>query len=342
MPVPAKLVTLAGLLMKEESTYGTFAPPSASTDGFLLQYDDRNVGALASVEWAFDGDLGPSVASGAPTKRAAPAGRSWRAQLPFRMKGFGSAYSGSNTPSGHRALKACGFDATVTTTGGSEKWDYSPTAEGTTFTSVSIEGYARGEKWPAAGVIGTISCTFDNQAPPKWMMDARGISNALPTDVSVPAITYPSFSVLPPLASSVTVTIGSYTTNAIVLSGSFTYNRGIENPRVPISGNHLGFVPSGRGARLMFVIEQSAFVGSPFHTSAGIDPYALREAATSIAVSAQFQPTVQYNRYKISLPTAQLATVTPQNNGPVATVALEFVGHGSTPATNDDVLITFD
>lgn len=340
MPVPAKLVTLLGLLGKEEATYGTAIALTTTSDGLLMQFTDRNIGAPATIEYAYDGDLGPSVASGATTKRAAPAGRSFRASLPFRAKGAGSAYAAATVPNLHKILKASGLDAALTSTTGSEKWTYTPTAEGTTYTSLTLNAYARGELWAASGVVGNLTVAFDTQAPPVWTFDCRGIASA-PTDASVPQITYPSFSTIPPLASSATVVIGSYTTNAIVLGGSFTFGRGIDNPRVPISGTHLGFVPSGRAPRLTLTIEQSAFVGSPYHTSAGIDPTLLREAATSITASVQFGST-QYNRYKIELATAQLVNVTPANNGPVATVTLEFAGHGSTPTTNDDLTITFD
>lgn len=340
MPVPAKLVTLLGLLGKEEATYGTAIALTTTSDGLLMQFTDRNVGAPASIEYAYDGDLGPSVASGATTKRAAPAGRSFRASIPFRAKGYGSAYSAANVPNLHKIIKASGFDAALTSTTSSEKYTYTPTAEGTGYTSLTLNAYARGELWAASGCVGNLSINFDNQAPPVWTFDCRGIAS-VPTDAGVPTITYPSFNTIPPLASSATVVIGSFTTNAIVLGGSFTFNRGIDNPRVPISGTHLGFVPSGRGPRMTLTVEQTAFVGSPYHTSAGLDPTLLREAATSIAVSIAFGST-QYNRYTIALPTAQLVNVTPANNGPVATVTLEFAGHGSTPTTNDDCSITFD
>ena len=340
MPVPAKLVTLLGLLGKEEATYGTAIALTTTSDGLLMQFSDRNVGAPATIEYAYDGDLGPSVASGAMTKRAAPAGRSFRASLPFRAKGAGAAYAAATVPNVHKILKACGFDAALTSTTSVEKWTYTCTPEGTTYASLTLNAYARGELWAAAGVVGTLGIAFENQAPPIWTMDARGIASA-PTDAAVPTITYPSFATIPPLASSATVVMGSFTTNAVVLGGSFSFNRGIDNPRVPITGTHLGFVPSGRGPRLTFTVEATAFVGSPFHTSAGLDPTLLREAATSIAVSVAFGST-QYNRYTIALAQAQLVNVTPANNGPSATVTLEFAGHGSTAVLNDDCTITFD
>jgi hypothetical protein len=340
MPVPAKLVTLLGLLGKEEATYGTAIALTTTSDGLLMQFTDRNIGAPASIEYAYDGDLGPSVASGATTKRAAPAGRSFRAAIPFRAKGAGSAYAAATVPNLHKIIKASGFDAALTSTTSSEKYTYTPTSEGVGYTSLTLNAYARGELWAAAGCVGNLSINFDNQAPPVWTFDVRGIAS-VPTDAAVPAITYPSFSTIPPLASSATVVIGSFTTNAVVLGGSFTFNRGIDNPRVPISGTHLGFVPSGRGPRMTLTVEQTAFVGSPFHTSAGIDPTLLREAATSITVSIAFGST-QYNRYTIAMATAQLVNVTPANKGPTATVTLEFAGHGSTPTTNDDCSITFD
>lgn len=341
MPVPAKLVTLQGFVAKEEATYGTAIALTTTADGILMQFADRNQGAPLTIEYAFDGNLGPSVASGAPTKRSAPAGRSVRGPLPFRAKGSGAAYSASVVPNLHRILKASGLDGAVVTTASSERWTYTPTPLGLTYASLTANLYCRGEIWPATGIIGNLQIAFDNQAPPIWTFDLRGIAGTAITDASVPTITYPSFATIPPNASGVTVTIGSLTTNAIVLSGSFDFGREIDNPRVPISGSHLGFVPSGRAPKLTLQLEQSAFVGSPFHTSAGIDPHLLREAATSILVSLQFG-SVQYNRYTLSLPTAQLTNVTPSNNGPTATVGLEFSGHGSDPTTNDDFSLLFN
>lgn len=339
MPVPAKLVTLHGLLGKEEATYGTAIALTTTSDGLLMQFTDRNQGNLWPITHAFDGDLGPSVANGAMTKRAAPAGKSVGFSIPFRAKGAGAAYATATVPNVHKILKASGFDGAVVTTASSEKWTYTPTAEGTGYASLTLNGYTRGQMHALTGAVGTLTIQMDNQAPPTWVWDGRAIAGAI-TDVAVPSITYPSFSVVPPSASSVAVAIGDFIT-PVLLNATFTYNRGIDNPRVPISGTHLGFVPSGHGPRWTMTIEATALVGSPYHTSAGLDPYALRDAATSIPVSATVG-TTQYNKYTISMPTAQLVNVTDANNGPTATWTLEFAAHSSTPVLNDDVSILFD
>ena len=340
MPVPAGLVTLLGLLGKEEATYGTAIALTTTSDGLLMQFTDRNQANLWPLSYAYDGDLGPSVASGATTKRAAPAGKAVQFSLPFRAKGAGTAYTASNTPNLHKVIKASGFDAALTSTTGSEKFTYTPTAEGTGYASLSLAGYSRGQLHSLAGAVGTLNVSMDNQSPPIWTWDGRAIVSSNTSTTAVPNITYPSFSLIPPSASSATVAIGSYITT-VLMSANFTFNRGIDNARVPISGNHLGFVPSGRGPRMTMTIEATALVGSPDHTSSGLHPYLLREAATSIAVSITIGST-QYNKYTISMPTAQLVNVTDASNGPVATWTLEFAGHGSTPITNDDCSITFD
>lgn len=341
MPAPAKRVTILGLLAKPEVTYGTPITLAGASDGILLQYTDRNVGAPATIEYAYDGSLGPSVGSGAQMRRVSPSGRAFKADLPFRMKGAGVAYSASVTPPHHSLLKAAGFDAVGTFTAGTEKWVYTPTPEGSAYTSLSCEMYGRGEKWAASGVIGDLSMDFSDQQPPVWTFGARGIAS-LPVDASVPAITYPALSLLPPLASGVTVTIGSFLT-ATVLSGSFAFGRGVDNARVPISGaaSHLGFVPSGRNPIFKTTIEATAFVGTPFHTSSGLDPYSLREAATAIAFALQFG-SVQYNKFKLETTAAQLIDVVPNNNGPVAGVELSWLLSASTAVANDDLTITFD
>lgn len=340
MPVPAKLVTLLGLLGKEEATYGTAIALTTTSDGLLMQFSDRNQANLWPLNYSYDGDLGPSVASGATTKRAAPAGKSVGFSLPFRAKGAGAAYAAATVPNLHKIIKACGFTGTLTSTSASEKWTYVPTAEGTGYTSLTLNMYARGQLHVGLGAVGTLNIQMDNQSPPVWTMDGRAIATTAPTDVAVPSVTYPSFATIPPSATSAVVSIGSFVT-PVLLSGSFSFNRGIDNPRVPISGTHLGFVPSGRGPRLTMTIEATALVGSPYHTSAGLDPYNLRDAATSIAVSIAIGST-QYNRYTITMTTAQLMAVTDGSNGPTATWTLEFAGHGSTPVLDDDCSIVFD
>lgn len=341
MGVPAKLVQVLALLGKEESSYGTAVAVTTTADGIQLQFENRDY-PWVTLDYAFDGDLGPSVGNLGTVLRAGPTGRSFTYDAPTRAKPAGAAYTASVVPSIHRLLKASGFDAALTSTTSAEKWTYTPTAPGTGYTSLTVELYGRGEKCHGIGVLSDWSMDFPNGAPPMHRFALRGYLNANISDVATPSVTYPLTTIQAPLASAVTLVIGSYTTNAVLYSGSFSLGREIQ-PRVALtgSGGHLGFVPRGRQPEMKLVVEASALVGTPFHTSAGLDPYQLRDAATGIAVSAQFG-TTQYNRYKVALNQAQLVNVVPTVVNGLACNELSFRGYTSTPVAADDLTVTFD
>ncbi|HEV8456378.1 MAG TPA: hypothetical protein VGQ24_15885, partial [Gemmatimonadales bacterium] len=136
MPAPAKLSQILAMLGKEETTYGSAVALTTTADGIQLQFDNRDF-PWASLDYAFDGDLGPSVGNLGTVLRAGKAGRSLQYEAPTRAKGAGAAYSAAVLPSIHRLLKASGFDAALTTTTGSEKYVYTPSAPGTTYTSLT-------------------------------------------------------------------------------------------------------------------------------------------------------------------------------------------------------------
>jgi hypothetical protein len=341
MSAPAKLLHVLGLLAKEETTYGTAVSLSTTADGLQLQYQDRNVGAPLTLTYAFDGAMGPSVSALGQQVRVSPSGFSVSGDLPMRSRPGGVAYTASVVPSLHRILKAAGFNATLTTAAGSEKWVYTPTPAGAAYTSLSTGLYTRGELWSATGVIGNLRMEFANPAPPIYTFSMSGIAS-LPTDAAAPAITYPLQTIAPPLASTLSLTLGSFTAAARVMSGSFDLQREI-SPRVRVSGGgaHLGFVPADRAPMLKVVLEATALASSPYTTSTGFDPYRLRDAGTVIAAGLQFG-SAQYFREKLNFAQAQIIDVVPQNDGPVATVELTIAAHNSTASAIDDVTITFD
>lgn len=341
MAQPAKLLHVIGLLAKEEATYGTAVSLTTTADGVQLQYTDRNTGAVMNYKYAFDGDLGPSVSALGQSPNVSPSGLSIEGPLPTRARPAGVAYSATVLPSIHRFLKASGFDATVTTTVGSEKWVYTPTPALNAFTSLTLGLYSRGELATVPGGIMNPSFDFSNPAPPTWSFDTRAIG-VLPSDAAPPAITYPNITVQPPLSQGVSVVIGSFVT-PVVLSGSFAMNRNIDNPRVAVSaaGAHQGFVPGDRKPTVKLVVEATALVGAPYHTSAGLDPYRLRDSANQFAFSIQFG-SAQYFRWKLAMAQAQLVDAVLQGNGPTATVELTIQGNNSTPSSADDLSFTFD
>jgi hypothetical protein len=202
--------------------------------------------------------------------------------------------------------------------------------------------YARGEAYAVKGVIGNWSFAFDNPGPPQHTVSISGFQSSAITDATLPSITYPHLTVDPPNANGVTLVIGSFTTNAVCYSGSFNMNRTVE-PRVALTSGtgHEGFIPGGYSPELTLVVEATAFVGSPFHTSAGLDPWLLREAATKITASIQFGST-QFNRWKLTLSNAQLFRVTPTAVNRAACYELVLRPSSSTPIALDDLAVLFD
>jgi hypothetical protein len=343
MATPAKLLHVIGLTGKTESTYGVSSSPTTTADGVQLQFTEKNVTTPFTIDYAFDGDLGPGVGSLGSMVRVAPSGRSVKGDLPTRARPGGAAYSSSVVPSIHALLKAAGFDGTVTTTGGSEKWAYTPTVPGTGYASLSANLYSMGELMPVLGLLADLKVDFANPAPPIWTFMTSSILSALPTDVAAPSITYPLQTVAPPLASSVALTLGSLTSaNAAVISGSFALKRVIE-PRVILSasGAHLGFVPGARQPELTVTLEQTALTGSAGTAAATFDPYNLRDLALQVSVLLQFG-TAQYNKYKFAMTQMQVISATPANNGPTACTTLVLRAPVTTATANDDLTITFD
>jgi hypothetical protein len=326
---------------KEESTYGTAVSLATTSDGIQLQYDNRDY-PWVTLGYTFDGDLGPSVGNLGTVLRAAKAGQSVAFEPVTRAKGAGAAYSASVVPSIHRLLKASGFDAAVTTTSAAEKWTYTPTAPGTSYTSLTCELYGRAEKVPIVGSLFDWSFDAPNQGPPTHRFPMSGILSADISDVATPTITYPLTSIQAALAQNVTFVLGNFTTNAVVKSCGFALNREIM-PRAALTGaaGHLGFVPRGRSPEARVVLESTALQGTPFHAASGFDPYQIEQDAPSFAFSIQFGST-QYNRWKLAFPQAQVVGISPQVVDGVACMELTVRGYCSTPVAADDLTVTFD
>lgn len=343
MPALAKPINVLGALAKVESTYGSAVALTTTSDGLLLSYPDRNVGAIVTPAYAFNGEVGVNPGNLSNLPLALPGGKSFSGDLPIRFKGAGAAYSSSVTPfAAHLMLQASGFDAAVTTTTTAEKWTYTPQVVTNAYKSLSMDLYCRGEKWPLKGVIANWAFTADNPGPPTHTFSIQGIANGAMVDATLPSITYPNLTTEPPTANGITLVIGSFTTNAVAYSVNFKLNRTIE-PRVALTSGtgHEGFVPGGYSPELTVQVEDTALVGSPYHTSAGLDPILLNEAGTKITVSVQFGST-QYNRWKLTLSNAQIYTVQPTSNGRAACWDITFRPSSSTPIALDDLSVVFD
>ena len=326
MPVPALLNQVAGFMAKAEAVYGTAEVLTNTADGVFPYMGDGLPTPPTPLEYLFDGAIGRDVSTLFPAKRVAPNGRGRKTDFPVLFKGAGVTYTTLIFPPREvdLLLKGAGFDRTFSTA----THTYTPTAAGTGYTSLTFGHYAQGKQHIMPGALADWSFDFNDLGVPTHTFALQGIG-VVPTTLALPTITYEYTSIIPPVAAGAVVTIGSFVTPD-VKGGSFKMNRNIGNARARITaaGGHLGFVPGEMAPEMTFMIEQTALVGSPFHTASGISPDALREAATPITVSARFGST-SFNRFTVTLNNAQLVDAKPSNDDAVAMYELTFRGTGS-------------
>lgn len=290
-----KLPVGRALLFKIESAYNGGGSLSTSTDGVLV------CDAMEPThEYAHDGRRRQPPGMAGHMRGVAPAGPRLTLTVPHEFKGAGAAYSASVFPSLHRLLLAAGFDGAGSFSGGSEKWDYTPTPIGTTPSSALAEIYGRGQKYPVQGIYLNLErVEWGDGGLPLWSFLLKGLRGAV-ADVALPSVTYPALSIEGPKAiGSSLLTFGSWSTNAIVKGGSFAMNREtFWRANQNATSGDAGLSVGRRGPVLELLVESTSLVGSPYHTSAGLDPYLLYEAATEITGQVQFGST-QYNRLKL-------------------------------------------
>ena len=330
MPVPALLNQVAGFMAKVEAVYGTAETLTNTADGVFPYLGDGLPPAPTALEYLFDGNIGRDIATLFPVKSVAPNGRGRKAEFPVLFKGAGATYTALVMPPREvdLMLQAAGFDRTFATA----THTYTPTAAGTTYKSLTFGHYAQGKAHVMAGALADWSFDFNDLGVPTHSFALQGIGG-LPTTLSLPSITYDYTSVIPPVAAGSVISIGSWVA-PIVKGGSFKLNRNLGNARARITdaGGHLGFVPGAMQPELTLMVEQTALVASPFHTTGGIAPDALREAATAITVSARFG-TASFNRFTVTLNNAQLVNAQPAADDAIAMYELTFRGTGSNAVT---------
>lgn len=341
MPYPAKTNRTQLLALKIETTYGTYSAPSLSTDVKLLAISDRFQG-LVKKGYLYDGVVGPSSGSTGYLPRIPKQGPFFDAEFPFRFRGAGAAYAAGVKSSIHDWLLLCGFSATGSFTASNEKWTFDPTPDGTAGSSASYLYYKGGQVYQGAGCLGALAYETQGGAPPLLRAVTKAIQNADVTDSTPGAATYTLNSVVEPGSFGNTMTIGSLLA-ANCRSVKFESGTAIDTARPNMNGatTHLGYVLGEWNPKVTFVIERTAFVNTPFHTSAGIDYYKLAEAATQIGLAHNWG-SVQYNRAKVNYNNAQLADINETNDGPVATVELTWEPKGANPGAYDFMSVVTD
>lgn len=324
-------VEAIGLLVKKETTYGTYATPSNTTDGVQLADIPTD-----EEGYLYGGPRAPQQAGLNMLQEVAKNGRYLDlGNILLEVKGAGAAYSASVKPNQNISalLQASGFDETVTTTPGSEKVEYAPTAPTGTMASVSAEYYTRGEKWPLAGMYLTHALRFRDGGPALWEFKGRGLVNAQASNVALPAVTYAQATVLPPVANAINFVAGSYLVG-VVRELEWDIGREFDTPRVNLNAASgiAGFMWGPFKPSLKVTLESTTLPGTPFSSVAGIDPYQLFSSAQNIACGFQVG-SVLYNRLKVIFPNGCYFTAPPKKsrNGSSALWELELAPRGVTP-----------
>ena len=245
------------------------------------------------------------------------------------------AYSASAIPplEVHRAIKIAGYTATYSASP-SHQWLYTPTATGTVPTHGTLRQYAQGSLYEQYGVQADFGYETQGLGVPVWSFNWRGIASA-PSDASYPSITVLAPTLIPPVASSVTLSLGSFTT-ATVRSVKFARNRNVDTARIAmnLAGGHAGFIAGSYFPEWEVEIERPA--------RSDWDPEAVYAAATGFAFDVQFGST-QYNRWKHASAQVQIsAPPQPGADGGLATVTVKLRGYASTPSANDAESILFN
>jgi hypothetical protein len=275
-------------------------------------------------------------------RKVGASGRTGSTTFKAEPKGAGAAYSSSVTPNIHKLLRAAGFDAAVTLTGGSEKWVYTFSPGPVGYASLVANLYARGELYPLQGIYSDFLIGADGPVVPIAEFAVQGLLGAISDSITPPSIAYPLATVDPPKAANITFAYGNYAVNAIVRKWQIKAGREISPRMNQNAGGHAGFSIGRRTPQLEVTYETPALVGSPFHSSAGIDPYQLFDLGTPLAFSLQVG-SVQYDRHKWTGPAAQImAPPTLDADGPTALTTLTLQLNPSAINANDELTGTFD
>lgn len=335
MPYPAKLVNLSALLAKLEATYATAIAVTSTADGHLLALSDRYNWPF-TPDYLYDGVVGPAPGNLSMLKRVPVIGRTVSGDIPMRAKGAAATYAATVLPNIHTMLKISGLDSTLS----SGNMTYTPTADSVTYSSATMEAYKRGEKWSMRGCLASLGFDINTAGIPLWTFGMKGILDTAIADAAMVAPVYPTLTTAEPVATGMTLAIGSFTA-VNIKSASFKMNRGLELRTDFTAADAIaGFVPTGYDPEFRVTLEQTALT-SPT-ASGGFDPYKLRLLAEALAVNLVVGST-QFNRWKLNLPTCQLSDYSLNNEGPVATTELVFKPYNSSPIIQTDCFnVVFD
>jgi hypothetical protein len=332
----AKSIVIHGMACLVEASYNAGGSPATSTDGvqlaelpqLVIGYANDGARSMPPGTTGYQRKVGASGRTGARRSRLSPRVPAPRIRRASRRTSQAAARGGLRR----------GGD----TTGGSEKWVYTFSPGPVGYASLVANLYARGELYPLQGIYSDFLIGADGPVVPLAEFAVQGCSVRSAIASRRRAIAYPLSTIDPPKAANITFSYGNYAANAIVRKWQIKARPRDRAALNQNAGGHAGFSIGRRTPQLEVTYETPVLVGSPFHSSSGIDPYHLFDLATTLAVALTVGA-VQYNKYKISSASAQIMSPpTLDADGPTALTTLTLQLNPSAQNLNDDVTILFN
>lgn len=244
----------------------------------------------------------------------------------------GSAYSASVRPMVHELMRAAGYDSALVTTGGAEKYTYTPWSGSGTPASYCGDVYENGHLYGFAGGYADMNVSAEVGDLPVMEFPTMAV---LASDVSENAVAAAYNTVMSPLKSEeMDLTIGTFAP-VVVKEFSFALGRSITSRGMDqTSANHGGFCPGAINPTIEFVFEMTALASAPYHGVSTLNPYKLDEEATELALAFDIGK-AQYNRCKFAATKAQVLEMEEVEDGPISLWRVKFQLAPSNPTVTD-------
>jgi hypothetical protein len=296
-----------------QTTRGTATAPVPADDGMLPFLGDE-IPNFDQVDALYDGKKGRSGSSDGMRADATPNGFSQAISHRVVLRGrAGSTYSALIRPPREvdLALRLSGFVATYSATP-SPNWTYTRyTGSALDNTIGTLDVWAKSRRYRFTDVCGDLTYEAPDAgeiiANPQFMgLPVPPVTATIPTDLTGSLAGYDAPTLATPVAAGATFELGDFTAGRVrSLSYASNSDRGEGRLRQNVAGAHLGWVYGMFGQQFTVLMEETALVGSPGHTSGGINADRLWREKPIFDFSVRYG-TVSGNRFTHTFTSAQV------------------------------------
>lgn len=323
---------IAVLLAKVETTEGTDATPSVTTDGIQILEPLEAGGEPAFKHPRAKLAVGAAIQASSPLTPKGFKG-SWSSNVHVRGARSGAAFSASNLPEIDPFLQSAGFAAALVTTAGAETVTYTPAATG--LKSHTEYYYVDGRLKKLLGAKSDIDFSFDAGGPLMAALKRVGLYQP-PTDVAVPSVVSTTYGGnVAPVADNIALGINFGANYAAGIIRKFGLNLANQIAQRPNANAVGGLSPDrvrSRAPKFTLTLEDELL--------AAIDLEGLRLSNTPGSLTFTIGGT-QYNKIQVTLPNVRIEDVKPSSDNGTELVTISGGCYDSVAAANDAVQIKF-